>query len=508
MKCELLYGTILKGEKYQYKIQKLLGQGSFGITYLATILLDGNLGTISSNTQIAIKEFYIDKINSRHPNGTVLGTDSKLFCYYQNSFKKESKHLSEMENSGIVKVLESFDANNTSYYVMEYIDGEPLSKTKELSVTAALKLFKDIVKSLKYMHDAGMCHLDLKPGNIMLTKDFKPILIDFGLSKYINKDGESETTTTIGLGTHGYAPLEQINGLACVQDAVTIDIYALGATFFNLLTGIEPPHASMIAVDNLLLEKFLIEKCKDLRIVKLVIKMMSPRKQDRPQSLDEIDIPDEIIPSPKPYILKIIKFILFFVFLVTIGSCINKYIENKHKEPSSPEKVDSLSHIKDSTKILVLHIDTLVNQNINPIQESNQKQEMEQKNNYRINVIDTTSSVNNTTSSMTESFVPNGILDSLSLRQLLNDIYDYEFEIAFLDKNDEIANAILSKFEPDMDVFILNHPDDVNRFKEKIQDLLFDISSKKKFKISSILRIDTNKNGKINRLDLIKEPTN
>ena len=242
-------GTILSGNSYNYKIEGILGQGSSGIAYLASIQLQGELGCLNTHTQVAIKEFFQKNFNGREGT-TVTCSNEKAFKEYKTKFLREAKNLSKLKHPHIVDILEAFEANNTCYYVMEYLEGGSfdsyIKAENGLSESEALTCIRQIGEALQFMHNNRMLHLDLKPKNIMRRKDGSIVLIDFGLSKQYNSQGEPETSTAIGYGTPGYAPIEQ----SCYRDGegfpITIDIYALGATLFKTLTGKTPPNASNI----------------------------------------------------------------------------------------------------------------------------------------------------------------------------------------------------------------------------------------------------------------------
>ena len=248
-KSMLQAGTVLHGT---YKIEKVLGQGSFGITYLAE--------HIHLSKKVAIKEFFMKELNSRSEDGSITGmSDGSLSYNYARKFKKEAFNLSRLDNPNIVRVTDSFDENGTFYYVMDYIEGQNLNdyvKSHHMDEAEATSIIKSVADALIYMHEEKhMLHLDLKPGNVMRRdKDGHIFLIDFGLSKHYSNDGQPETSTTIGLGTAGYAPIEQGNRTKEGEFRPTIDVYALGATFYKLLTRETPPPASDLVSDDSLLE--------------------------------------------------------------------------------------------------------------------------------------------------------------------------------------------------------------------------------------------------------------
>ncbi|MCD8292129.1 MAG: protein kinase [Prevotella sp.] len=283
-------GTILKGKSYSYRIQKILGQGSFGITYLASVKMEGALGSINANVQVAIKEFFMQEINGRDGSSVTSGSKQGIYSYYKKKFIREAQNLSKLNHQNIINVLESFEANNTIYFAMEYIDGGSLDqliyKKGRLSANECVKFSREIAEALKFMHANGMLHLDLKPANIML-RNGSAVLIDFGLSKQYNEKGEPESSTTVGSGTPGYAPLEQADYHDGKGFPVTMDIYALGGTMFKMLTGHRPPEASVI-----LNEGFPEEDLSKLNIPSwlsdLVMKCMSPTRKARYQSVEPV----------------------------------------------------------------------------------------------------------------------------------------------------------------------------------------------------------------------------
>lgn len=282
MQQQLIIGTLLHGGTY--KIEKILGQGSFGITYLAE---HTNLGK-----KVAIKEFFMKELNSRGEDGSITGmSDSSLSQNYCQKFKKEAINLSRLDHPNIVRVTDSFSENGTFYYVMDFIEGQNLNdyiKSHYIDEAEAVSIIKSVADALIYMHEEKhMLHLDLKPGNVMRRNDGHIFLIDFGLSKHYSTDGQPETSTTIGLGTAGYAPIEQGNKAKNGEFRPTIDVYALGATFYKLLTRETPPPASDLVSDDELLENKLREKGLSDNLIKVVTEAMCPNVRKRTQSVRE-----------------------------------------------------------------------------------------------------------------------------------------------------------------------------------------------------------------------------
>lgn len=281
-------GTLLNG-KYTYLIEEPLGQGSFGITYRAKVILNGEYGSLETQSYVAIKEFFMKELNGRKECTLSTGSDSALFCSYLEKFRKEAVNLSNLHHPGIVKVTESFTSNATSYYVMEYICGgnldEEIHRVGKFCFEQAYPLIADICDALGYMHEQGMLHLDLKPGNVMLDSLKHPKLIDFGLSKHYNEGGEVETTTSIGLGTPGYAPIEQIGMSSKNSLCTTMDVYALGGILFKMLTGLTPPPAIEFINHRQKLRELLetagIKEC----VITFLEHCMHPFKDERIQSI-------------------------------------------------------------------------------------------------------------------------------------------------------------------------------------------------------------------------------
>ena len=284
---QLTNGTLLQGGRY--KIESVLGQGAYGITYLATTKVKGPLGNIA--VKVAIKEFFSKELNTRKVDGNVSEVSSdSLAGKYSNMFLREARNLSHLKHDGIVNVLEAFSENNTHYYVMEYVDGGSLDayiRSKgRLSERETLSLARQIGSALAFMHENKMLHLDLKPKNIMLRADGTLCLIDFGLSKQYEADGEPESSTTIGLGTPGYAPIEQGSSDDRKTFAPTLDIYAFGATLFKMLTGKTPPRSSDIFNEGFP-EEALLSLEISAETISAIRHAMSPRKGDRPQTVEE-----------------------------------------------------------------------------------------------------------------------------------------------------------------------------------------------------------------------------
>ena len=283
-------GTVLEGRNYRYEVVKMLGQGSFGITYLAKVKMVGTLGALDTNLFVCVKEFFMSEINGRQGMTVTCSSQTGLYSYYRQKFIHEAEHLGSLEHPNIIKVLERFEANNTAYFVMEFIDGGSLNdyikQFGRLDISEAVRLIRQIGSALSFMHSRRMLHLDLKPGNIMMRKTGEPVLIDFGLSKQYNAQGQPETTTSVGGGTPGYAPLEQINYRDGKDFPVTMDVYAFAATFYKMLTGMPPKNASDILNEGFDRQPLVSYGISD-DVISLIETGLSPMKRNRPQSVDD-----------------------------------------------------------------------------------------------------------------------------------------------------------------------------------------------------------------------------
>lgn len=308
----LLPGTKVRSKSNVYTIEEVLGQGSFGITYRASTLMNGELGRVK--VQVALKEFFAKELDTRSGDGTVSTRTVNGIAYkYAKAFQRESENLSKIDHPGIVHVLESFEANGTYYYSMEYLPGGTLHAKVDgvgMPEAEALDLIWKIGKAVSFMHERKMMHLDLKPKNIVMQEDGWPVVIDFGLSKQYGDSGEPESSSTIGLGTPGYAPIEQANQSSGRSFQPTLDVYALGATLYKMLTGETCPVASSILEDGFPEEELIAKHVSD-RTIQAIKKAMSPSRKSRPQDVDAflkllgedestIVVTPDPVPAPAP----------------------------------------------------------------------------------------------------------------------------------------------------------------------------------------------------------------
>lgn len=269
--------TTLQGGKY--RIISVLGQGGFGITYLAeqTML----------ERRVAIKEFYMKELCSRDGSTShvTIGTEGsrETVQRFREKFLKEARNIAKLNHPNIVKIIDVFEENGTAYYVMEYAEGGSLAdKVKRegyMSEPVATRYILQVAEALAYVHARKMNHLDVKPANIMLTGTDTAVLIDFGLSKQYDVGGQQTSTTPVGI-SEGYAPMEQYKQGGVGEFSPETDIYALGATFFKLLTGVTPPSASDVNEEGVPIDDLKAKGVSD-KAIEVICEAMKPRKKDR-----------------------------------------------------------------------------------------------------------------------------------------------------------------------------------------------------------------------------------
>ena len=323
-----------KGQKVKDgdEVKPVLGQGGFGITYLASRQVKDeniNLGT----HYYAIKEFFMKGSCYRDEGSTQMLYSPAAASDVKESlkdFKEEAKRLKEIcnGNPNIVNVNEVFEANGTAYYVMEFLEGESLrslvKRTGPLSEVVALSYIRPIAEAVSYIHTHHrLLHLDIKPDNIILRKDddrqtAEPVLIDFGVSVHFNKKGDVTTTHSSTGQSEGYSPMEQYGGIAKIIEnrrqaqrdgfatfsliPCEVDVYALGATLYYMLVGANPYNAFSMS-PHIVGEKLpqnLSEKTR-----RVVTEAMQPLAANRTQTVaDFLKGFSDRYTLPKGYVLK------------------------------------------------------------------------------------------------------------------------------------------------------------------------------------------------------------
>jgi len=222
---------------HEYRIDKVLGAGGFGLTYLAT---DANL-----NLKVAVKEYLPSDFASRSEDSTVQPRSedtTESFQWGLRRFMDEAKTLASFRHPNIVRVMRFFEANQTGYMVMEFVEGKPLSDWiathRPVPQPALLALVAPLLDGLEMIHKAGYLHRDIKPANIFMRDDGSPVLIDFGSARQL-AGGNQELTAVV---SPGYAPLEQYH--AHGKQGPWSDLYAFGGVLYWMVTGSKPVEAA------------------------------------------------------------------------------------------------------------------------------------------------------------------------------------------------------------------------------------------------------------------------
>ncbi len=268
----------------RYMIGRVLGQGGFGVTYVA---LDSQI-----RARVAIKEYLPTEFVSRDGNGVSLLLNSQNqredFEYGRQQFLEEARTLAEFVGSEhIVSIHNYFEANGTAYFAMEFVEGVNLKKYLErhggpLPIHEANRILLPIMEALDWVHSKGIVHRDISPDNIMIRKDGDAKLIDFGAARY--STGEKSKSLDVVL-KHGFAPMEQYSRRG--RQGPYTDVYAMAATYYYAITGKAPADAAdRFAGEELLPPSALgAEIRKDTEQV--LMKALSMNVPDRYQRMSE-----------------------------------------------------------------------------------------------------------------------------------------------------------------------------------------------------------------------------
>ena len=248
-KYALPVGTMLRSNSHEYRIEKVLGVGGFGITYQVSTTLVFN--GVPIFTTFALKEHFLSDACERSADSAdvvVSRPQQKRVEESRQDFLAEARRLNALKGqcASIVSVSEVFEANNTVYYVMEFIDGGSLrdfvKAAGPMTEQQALPIVKAVAEAVAFLHKNRINHLDIKPDNIMLKQLHEggtlPVIIDFGLSKHYDPSGRATSTVRIQGCSDGYSPVEQYVGINTFSPQA--DVYALGALYYYMLVGRDP----------------------------------------------------------------------------------------------------------------------------------------------------------------------------------------------------------------------------------------------------------------------------
>ena len=221
-----------------YRIERVLGHGAFGITYLAH--------DINLDRHVALKEYLPGQFCIRKSNQEVTPLSDEHFDDFKSGLERflfEARTLTRFEHPNLIKVFNVFEANNTAYMVMNYEQGESLKqihkRKKSFTEEELMSIILPLMGGLAKIHKKGFVHRDIKPGNIFIREDKTPVLLDFGSARRTELTNPQTLTNFV---SPGYAPIEQYASKSDKQGPWT-DIYGLGATIYKLIIGVAPINA-------------------------------------------------------------------------------------------------------------------------------------------------------------------------------------------------------------------------------------------------------------------------
>ena len=274
----LVQGTKLNNGLYT--VEKKLGQGGFGITYLCK---EEKLDRF-----VVLKELFPEGCH-RQGNTVITGRrwTAGIYNDFKEKFLQEGRILAQFNHPGIVRVFYHFKENNTAYIVMEYLQGKTLEDLLEergqpLKEREAINYIEKVCEALEVVHQASFLHRDLKPDNIMIKENKEVTLIDFGSARQLIPEQTQKFTTIV---TQGYAPPEQYQKQAHFGSFT--DIYALGATLYHLLTGEIPVNATYRNAGVELKSVKELNPSVSFCVDKAVIQAMALKEQERVQSVKD-----------------------------------------------------------------------------------------------------------------------------------------------------------------------------------------------------------------------------
>ncbi len=294
VKNALPAGKLLKSSRNTYRVMKVLGSGGFGITYLVQAQVQENGDIVTY--YFAMKEHFIQRVCERSTENSSILFSNPVRDEVENSMKDFMAEASRLQLVGgrhdnIVKVVDIFQANNTAYYVMDYLHGKSLrnyvAERGPLSPAEAKAIMTPVIDAIGFLHANNMTHLDIKPDNIMIVTGAdgrpQPVLIDFGLSKHYDDNGTPTSTINTLACSDGYSPVEQYGGITTFSP--TADIYALGATMLFSLTGTNPKKSTDMSVRDL---QASLANIPDPALAGVIGAMMQQDRFSRPSSVKDI----------------------------------------------------------------------------------------------------------------------------------------------------------------------------------------------------------------------------
>ena len=271
-----------------YAIKRVLGRGSFGITYLAE--------HVNEHFAVAIKEYFPVDYAQRDLDGTTVNASEPSedhdggFQSGLDRFLEESRTLGSFNNPHIVRVVDTFELNGTAYMVMQYEEGGTLARylkahQEPLKPEQILSIFIPVLEGLRAIHAKWLLHRDIKPDNIYIRKDGSPLLIDFGTARHALSSKKGGMTEYL---TPGFAPPEQYDRKA--DHGPWTDVYAAGATMYYCVTRITPYEGRFRSAgsDPVMPAVQAAPAFYDRALLEIIDWMMKPEYGERPQSVDDV----------------------------------------------------------------------------------------------------------------------------------------------------------------------------------------------------------------------------
>ncbi len=336
----------------EFRIESVLGEGGFGITYLAT---DTNL-----NTQVVIKEFLPREFSARNPQNRTVTPYSTVdengtYDYLRQKFVNEAQILASIRHPNIVRVFSFFKANNTAYFVMDYIEGESLktylSKKEALEFQEILSIIMPILEGLKRVHEKEYLHRDIAPDNIYLRNNSMPMLIDFGAAKNATREHSLSLSAIV---KSGYSAPEQY--MTNARQSPATDIYSVGSLLYSMISGKVAPEAPKRQMEilngNIDPLEEILSQYKDRypkELLEIIQRAMSIKEKKRFQSVSEMQksIANINLEHPTPTLKKNIIIILSIILamLIIVGYFYREgetkeKIKNHTDENKSEKKVN------------------------------------------------------------------------------------------------------------------------------------------------------------------------
>lgn len=277
-----MIGTIISN----YKIISVIGEGGMGIVYLAE--------HIHLNKKAAVKSLHKKLLSNHH---------------IRERFKNEAATLSQIEHPNIVKLYDYVETGDGLYLIMEYVDGVMLDdfikrESGPIKEENAVRIMLGLLSGFSYAHSKNIVHRDVKPSNVIISRDFSVVkILDFGIAKILDDDSRNLTKDGTQMGTVYYMSPEQVKGTKLDYRS---DIYSLGVTFFQMITGVNPYEniTSEFEIYNMITQTDL-PKVKSVypfasdKIENIIIKATRKKAEDRYQSCNQM-ISDLTKNQPKP----------------------------------------------------------------------------------------------------------------------------------------------------------------------------------------------------------------